>query len=200
MWLLLLVLLVVPSGSGMVWMWSGRFRRYRYLFAICVIVAIAGGFEAWQYRAIPKSFTASLNLPMGPGEPDMFLESDLTGVMFELYPDRSESLFLRGFQIKLCNDQHDSYRRYAVCEQYGDSDLATVRSCFEQALLLKAKSDENLYYHYVEILIRQGAAQDEIDEATLNWKRLFPLSDRIDPRVAFSRAAPEASDAAQPPK
>jgi hypothetical protein len=196
MWPLLLLLIAVPGLSFCVWMWSGRLRRYRFLFAIYAAVVLAGLFEAWQYRTIPQTFTKSIDLPAGRGEPDLFLEGDLPAVMFDLYPDRAESLFVRGFQIKLCSENTQAQRRYRVCEQYPNTDLATIRRCFEQALVLETKTDENLYYHYVEVLMRQNAPQDEIDAAAENWKRLFPLTRRVDPREVFAITAPQAPRAA----
>jgi len=196
-WSTLLLLSAVPAVSFCVWMWTGRLRRYRFLFAIYGIAALAAGYEAWLYRAIPESVAESIDLPAGPGEPDLFLEGNLVGVMVDLYPHRAESLFVRGFQVKLCNDGNDAHRHDSICEQFRDSDLATVRKYFEQALALGTKTDENLYYHYVEILIRQDAPQDEIDAAAAEWKRLFPLSERIDPREAFARAGADSPPAIQ---
>jgi len=186
-WLVLLILLGMPLSSIGIWLFTGRFKRYRFLFGIYGVVVVIATFEAWQYQTIPESLTKSIDLPPGPGAPNLFLESDLPRVLFELYPDRSEVLFIRAFQMKLCNDEPQ--QQYSVCDQFENTDLSTIRRYFETALSQKSKTDENLYYHYVEILMRLQAPQSEIAAAAREWKRLFPLSERPDPRAAFAGVA-----------
>ena len=70
--------------------------------------------------------------------------------------------------------------------------MESIRNLFEVALSVNPKMSQNLYYNYVEILIQAKASQDEIDAAAMEWKRLFPLSKRPDPREFFG-AHPEAS-------
>ena len=197
-WLLLLLLFAIPVRSFCSWMYTGRLSRYRFLFGIYMVVGVVSSFEAWQHGKTSESLLKTVDLPEGPGEPDLFMDYDLPGVLFELYPERSEVLFIRGFQIKLCHDDPLSSQQYEVCEQFKTADLSVVRKYFETALSLKSRTDENLYYHYVEILIRQGASQNEVDAATENWIRMFPLSERLDPRQAFAQDAP-AGEAAQTP-
>jgi hypothetical protein len=202
LWSPWLLLAAVPALCCAAWIWTGRLRRYRLLFVIYGLAVLTGTYEAWQYRTIPVSVTEAIDLPPGAGEPDLFLDGDLPSVLFDLYPDRSEFLFVRGFQIKLCGEHQDSPRPYRVCDQFPSTDLATVREYFERALACGNKTDENLYYHYVEVLMRQAAPQDEIDAAAEQWRRLFPFSDRRDPRDVFASAdgsAPAAATQTQTP-
>lgn len=189
-WVLLVLLLGLPFRWFCHWMYTGRLRRYRFLFGIYLAAGTVGAFEAWQYRKTPESLLKAVDLPLGPGEPDLFLEYDLPSVLYDLYPERSEVLFIRAFQMKLCQETPSAFQRYSICEQFRDTDLNTIREYFETALAKKSRTDENLYYHYVEILIRLNAPQSKIDAATAEWKRIFPLSERPDPREVFAQAAP----------
>jgi hypothetical protein len=197
-WVLLLLLFGVPVRSFCSWMYTGRLNRYRFLFGIYMVTGVIGAFEAWQYGKASESLLKAVDLPEGPGEPDLFMEYDLPGVLFDLYPERSEVLFIRGYQMKLCYDNPLSSQRYSVCEQFKAADLSVIRECFETALAIKSRTDENLYYHYVEILIRQGAPQVKVDVASEKWSRMFMLSERLDPRQAFAQDAP-AGEASQTP-
>ncbi|MEQ9406965.1 MAG: hypothetical protein RIK87_04535 [Fuerstiella sp.] len=194
-WLLVVILLLIPFLSFSVWMFTGRLRRYRFLFGIYLVAGFVGSYEAWQYQRIPESLTSSLDMNSGPGEPDLFLEHDLPSVLYELYPERSEVLFIRAFQMKLCQEDRRAWQQNSVCEQFHDTDLSTIREYFERALRNKSKTDENLYFHYVEILMRLDAPQSEIDAAAREWKRLFPLSERPDPRTAFANLRPDKTSA-----
>ncbi|MCP4171088.1 MAG: hypothetical protein GY758_09995 [Fuerstiella sp.] len=189
-WLLLLLLFGVPVRRFCSWMYTGRLNRYRFLFGIYMVAGVIGAFEAWQYGKTSEFLLRAVDLPVGPGAPDLFLEYDLPGVLFELYPERSEVLFIRGFQMKLCHDDLLSMEQHSVCRQFRNADLNAVRECFETALALNSRTDENLYYHYVEILMRQGASQGEVDAAAERWRRVFPLSERSDPRQVFVQDAP----------
>ena len=104
-WRVLLALLAPPTAGFIVWMYTGRLRRYRFLFGIYAAAAVLGGFEAWQHQQVPESFFKSIDLPEGPGKPNLYFEYDLPGVLFELFPDEPETLFLRGVQLRLCTDE-----------------------------------------------------------------------------------------------
>ena len=140
-WGLLLIFFAVPMRAFYNWMCYGRLKRYRFLFGIYLVVALVGLFEAWQYQHVPESVTEAIDLPAGPGEPNLFLESNLARVLFELYPERAEILFIRGFQIKLCLEDSEA-DRYPVCREFRDADLQTIRRLFETALQQKSKTDE----------------------------------------------------------
>lgn len=189
-WTVAVWLVMVPTAALLAAQLAGTelLRRYRFLLYILTITLICGGFEAWQHRKIPRSILKSLDISVGPGEPDLFLDYDLPGLLTELYPQRSEALFMRGFQLKMCYEDRLELRPSgAVCSQFREVDLPAIRDFFEAALRQHSRTDENLYYHYVEVLIRMNALESEIDAAAKEWKRLFPQSRRRDPRLEFER-------------
>ena len=192
MWSVLLFCLAAPCAYGLHRLFAGRLRRYRFLFFIYVAAGSIGVYEAWHYQNISSDIVESLDLPTGAGEPDLFLETELPQVLYDLFPERAEALLARGFQMKLCAMERAQGRMPSVCAAFQDVDIADIRSVFESALATGSKTDENLQYHYVEVLIRQQAPKAEIDAAVANWRRLFPYSERPDPRDAFgnSRSTP----------
>lgn len=188
LWQVLLLSVVLPVLILMIFQLAGTklLRRYRLLLTIVVLTLVLGVFEAWQHRKIPDKLLKALDISTGPGEPDLFLDYDLPEILWRLYPERGESLFVRGFQVKLCYDDQQAGRPLpAVCNQMTGIELRRVRKLFEMALQRKPKTEENVYYHYVEILMRLEASQSEIDAAASSWKQLFPESRRPDPRVYF---------------
>jgi hypothetical protein len=188
-WEVLLIFAMAPLLISGWMLFSGRWRRYRFLVYAALPALVVGGIEAWQDTRLPESLAESLDLPESPGEPDLFFEHNehnLPGVLMELYPTRPETLFIQGFQLKLCYDDLVSQRTPPdICRQFGDVDLQRIRGYFETALAQQAKHDENLYYHYVEILIRLREPQAAIDAASAEWRRQFPFSHRRDPREVF---------------
>lgn len=192
-WLVLVTLAGVPLVAWGVSRMAGTelWRRYRFLLYIVGMAILCGGFEAWQHRKIPKSVLKPLDISAGPGEPDLFLDYDLPGTLTRVFPQRAEALFMRGFQLKLCfEDQLARRPSRAVCAPFREITLPEIRQYFEQALAKQTKIDENLYYYYVEVLLRLDAPQGEIDAAAQEWKRLFPRSLRRDPREEFAAARP----------
>ena len=187
-WIVTLALVVVPCIAWVASRLTGTdlLRRYRFLLYVVVLALLCGGFEAWQHRKIPKSLLKPLDIAVGPGEPDLFLDYDLPGVLTGIYPERSEALFMRGFQLKMCyEDRVQNRTTPAVCRPFQTVDLPQIREYFERAIAQHPKTDENLYYYYVEVLMRSRATQSEIDAATQQWQHLFPRSPRPDPRKEF---------------
>jgi hypothetical protein len=188
-WLFLLTLCVVPAAVFCLWMCRGRLRRYRMLFGFSAVLCVLGGFEAWQYRKIPESLTEFVDLPRSPGKPNLYFEYDLPGVLFELFPDEPETLFLRAVHLRLCTAQAQLGPRHPFCEEHEDPEMNSVRTLHEIALARNPKTTENLYYNYVEVLIQSKASQSQIDAAADEWRRQFPLSKRPDPRTIFADRA-----------
>ena len=188
-WGELLALLAVPSAAFTAWMYTGRLKRYRFLFGIYAVVSLLAVYEAWQYKHIPESFAESIDLPRGPGKPNLNFDYDLPDVMLELFPDYPDTLFLGGIQSQLCSIADQFNRQHPFCQKYDDSEIKTTRDWFETALAKKPKMNQDLYYHYVEILVKSGAPQSEINAAVEEWKRMFPLSERPDPGRFFAEPA-----------
>lgn len=184
-WLILLLILVIPVAWLFVWLYSGRLKRYRFLVGIYSVAGAVALFEAWQHGQIPEAFAESLDLPMGRGKPNLYFEYDLPGVQHRLFPDHPDSLMIRGIQSSFCIEEKSPFRNHPFCDEYTDAEIRVVRELFEKALAQEPKSSEDIYYHYVQILIRDGSRQSEIDAAADKWRRLFPLSERHDPRDVF---------------
>ena len=189
-WLLLLLVLAVPLAWLFVWLCTGRLKRFRILVGIYSVAGVVALFEASQHGHIPKTFAESLDLPTGRGKPNLYFEYNLPGVQFRLFPDHVDSLMMRGVQSAFCLDDQSPFRDHPFCDDYQGAELRVVREWFEKALALEPKSSEDIYYRYVQILIRDGSSQDEVDVAADTWMRLFPLSDRLDPRDFFVAQRP----------
>jgi hypothetical protein len=188
-WLFLLTLCAVPVAAFCLWMCRGRLRRYRMLFGFFVVLCVLGGFEAWQYRKIPESLTRSVEFPRSPGKPNLYFEYNLPGVLFELFPDEPESLFLRAVHLRHCAAQTLQGPRHPFCEEHENAEMNSVRRLHEIALARNPKTTENLYYNYIEVLTQSAASPSEIDAAADEWRRQFPLSKRPDPRTIFAERA-----------
>ena len=184
-WLLLLLVFAIPLAWLFVWLYTGRLKRYRFLVGIYSVAGAVALFEAWQHGQIPEAFAESLDLPKGRGKPNLYFEYDLPGVQYKLFPDHADSLMIRGIQSSFCVEEKSPFRDHPFCDDYTDAEISVVREWFEKALALEPKSSEDIYYRYVQILIRDDSPQAEIDAAAEKWRRLFPLSERYDPRDVF---------------
>ncbi len=184
-WLLLLLVFSIPAGWLLVWLYTGRLKRYRFLVGIYSVAGAVALFEAWQHDQIPEGFAESLDLPPGRGKPNLYFEYNLPGVQYRLFPDHADSLMIRGIQSSFCIAESSPFQGHPFCENYTDAEVNVVREWFEKAIALEPKSNEDIYYRYVQILIRDGVSRAEIDEAADKWRRLFPLSERLDPREFF---------------
>ncbi|MDG2129813.1 MAG: hypothetical protein P8K08_17565 [Fuerstiella sp.] len=191
-WLILLTLGAFPAARFCWWMYHGPLRRYRMLFGVAVALCVLGGFEAWQYKTFPEALTQSVDLPRSPGKPNLYFEYNLPGVLVELFPDEPESLFLRAVHLRLCAALAHQGPGHPFCIEYDNPEMNSVRSLHETALARNPKTTENLYYNYTEVLIQSAASQTEIDAAADEWRRLFPLSKRPDPRTAFADRVPNS--------
>lgn len=189
-WLLLLLVLAIPLAWLFIWLYTGPLKRYRFLIGIYSVAGVVALFEALQHGRIPETFAESLDLPTGRGQPNLYFEYNLPRVQFRLFPDHADSLMMRGIQSGFCLEDQSPFRDHPFCDDYRGAELRVVRDWFEKALALEPKSSEDIYYRYVQILIRDGSSQDEVDAAADTWRRLFPLSDRLDPRDFFAAQRP----------
>lgn len=185
LWTVLAVLGCVPAVSFVVWMYTGPLRRYRFLFGIIGILVLAGTLEAWEYGHIPETWAKSMDLPKSPGAPNLYFEYDLPGVWSELFPDEPDALWLRSRQLGFCSDQRHGFQTHPFCRKFQDVPPEELRKLYEAALSAQPKLNQDIYYNYVEILIHDHAPQEEVDAAVEEWRRLFPMSKRPDPREFF---------------
>ena len=182
-WQLCLILGIAPLLGLAVWLWLGRLRRYRMLFGLFGTLAVVGVYEAWEYDRIPTAVATRLNLPEPPGEPNLYFEYDLPAVEASLFPDSADSLLLKAVQLNYCTADGMPLHMHPYCLKYGAVDRTTIRETLESAIALSPKTNEDVYYSYVEVLKQTGADAAQIDAAADEWKRLFPFSDRNDPRT-----------------
>ncbi len=186
-WQPLMVVALVPGVAFVVWMYTGRFKRYRFLFGIYGTLALAATFEAWEYNQIPESVAKSLDLPKPRGEPNLYFEYDLPAVEARLFPDSPDTMLLQAVQLNYCTSGGPFFEQHPFCTKYKDASPAAIRGVLEAALSKMPKTNEDIYYSYIDVLIHTGAEQTKIDAAAEQWKKLFPLSDRTDPRTKVQR-------------
>lgn len=183
-WLLLITLLSWPLLAFSVWMFTGRWRRYRFLYGIYGTLALAAVFEAWEYGRIPPAIAQSIDLPKPPGEPNLYFTYDLPGIEAQLFPDHPDTQLLQAIQLNYCSNGGPMYQLHPFCSKYSDAGSQAIRDLLENAVSKMPKTNEDIYYSYVDVLIRTGADRQKIDAAAEQWKKLFPLSKRPDPRLA----------------
>ncbi|MFN0198133.1 MAG: hypothetical protein ACKVT0_15405 [Planctomycetaceae bacterium] len=125
---------------------------------------------------------------------DMYLDpqANFTDTLYDLYPQRGEAKIERALQALLClQSQTLQQPTPAACEQYESKDLRReIRLAFEQGLRTGIKSEEGLYYHYLQILMGSQEPRLKIDAAYRAWKRNFPLSKLPDPRGTPTSSPP----------
>lgn len=185
-WQLLITLSSWPLAAFSVWMFTGRWSRYRFLYGIYAPLALVACFEAWEYGRISPEIAKSIDLPRPRGEPNLYFEYDLPGVEARLFPDSPDTLFLQAVQLNYCSSGGPLYQSHPYCSKYSDVSSEAIRDLLENAVSKMPKTNEDIYYSYLDVLIRTGADQQKIDAAAEQWKKLFPLSKRPDPRQASS--------------
>jgi hypothetical protein len=210
LWQVLVLVALVPGLPAYAAFYNGRFRRYRFLVGIYAVAGMFAVFELWQYGYFPENIAKKIDLPPGAGELDALRQMDLTLVLHELYPDDTETL-VRGAQYgPICmgdvsglhldglpQEQRDQMlstlrmirEQHPYCQSLTEADRRTEREWYELALSTRPKMSEDVYYHYVRVLIASKAPREEVDAAAEYWRKLFPLSRRPDPREAFTGGA-----------
>jgi hypothetical protein len=187
-WLLLVWLQLPVCVASSVRVWRGSWQRFRMLWFIGVVLLVSGVWEAWTSGRIPRSVAVSLQLPPGPGEPNLYFEYDLPAVESRLFPGLAEALLLQAVQLNYCGSGLAGLSAHPACRKYASVDAAAVRVVLEAALRQQPKTNEDIYYSYIEVLRGTGATAAEIAAARAEWRRLFPFSDRPDP-LAGDQAA-----------
>lgn len=185
-WQLLITLLSWPLAAFSVWMFTGRWKRYRFLYGIYGTLALAAVFEAWEYGRIPPAIAQSIDLPKPPGEPNLYFEYDLPAIEARLFPNSPDTQLLQAIQLNYCSSGGPLFQSHPFCSKYSDASSEAIRDLLENAVSKMPKTNEDIYYSYVDVLIRTNADQSKIDAAAEQWKKLFPFSKRPDPRLASS--------------
>jgi len=84
-------------------------------------------------------------------------------------------------------------------------DLKAARRHYEAALDTGVKTNENLFYFYIETLVQLGEDQELIDKVVEQWRWNFPHSQREDPRESRNlggaplKGGPKPSDGIRAP-
>jgi len=180
-WQLLLCVCLPPLAALTVWVWSGRLRRFRMLYAVFLALLISGGWEQWSAGRVSVQWSERLQLPRVPGEPNLYFEYDLPGVESRLFPGLAEVLLLQAVQLNYCGSGVPAFSAHPICLRYPGADARAVRGVLERALLQEPKTNEDIYYSYVEVLRGTGGSAAEIEAARAEWRRLFPFSERPEP-------------------
>ena len=180
-WLLLLCLQLPVLVAWSVWVWRGPWQRFRMLWGVAVVLLISGSWELWTAGRIPRSVAESLQLPPGPGEPNLYFEYDFPAVGAVLFPGLAEVLLVQAVQLNYCSSGVPEFSKHPVCLKYPVRNPGAVREALESALRQQPKTNEDVYYSYIEVLRGTGAADSEVEAACAQWRQLFPLSDRPDP-------------------
>ncbi len=150
--------------------WWHKLQPFRFL---AVVYGLAAAVGCWEFSQ--RHQKADLYLDPQASFADTFQE---------LYPRSGEANYEKGMQATLClGSQALKQPIPAACRQYEGRDLRLeTRRRFEHALRTGIKSEEGLYYHYLQILIGSQAAPQKIDAAYQAWRKNFPLSKLADPR------------------
>lgn len=180
-WQLLLCFSLPLVAAVTVWVWSGRLRRFRMLYVVFLALLISGGWERWSGGHVSLLWSERLQLPRVPGEPNLYFEYDLPGVESRLFPGLAEVLLLQAVQLNYCGSGVPAFSGHPVCLQYPAVDARAVRAALERALRQQPKTNEDIYYSYVEVLRGTGGSVAEVEAARAEWRRLFPFSDRPAP-------------------
>ena len=210
LWLVLLLCTLIPGVPLYVRFYSGRFRRYRFLVGIYLVAGGASMFEYWQFGHFPENIAKTIDLPPGAGEMQGIRQFNLSHVLYDLYPQDTETL-VRNAQYgptcigddssldfsQMSEEQAASSRetlrllreQHPYCLSLQEEEKRSPRQWYELALSAQPKKHEEAYYHYVRILLESGAAREDVDAAAENWRRVFPYSRRLDPRDLFTRGA-----------
>lgn len=181
-WGLLLIVSGVPLAVFLRWIYTGRLRRYRFLFGLYGSLAVFGVYEAWEYGRIPAAVARFAELPKPPGEPNLYFEYDLPSVESQLFPGDPESLLLEAVQLNYCTTEGLPFHLHPFCQKYGEADRKRIRKVLEEALAKEPKTNEDLYYSYIDVLKGTGADASEVRAAISQWRMLFPLSTRPVPQ------------------
>ena len=184
MWLVFVLFFGVPFASLIIWLVTGSeaVRRYRFLFVVYGLAAVPAVYEMWVTKTVSEPVTEFLNIETGPGEADLLFQYDFPRYLGELYPDRSVSLFARGFQMQMCVGYRREGRRVPICERLGEVSLEQARRYLKAAVDTGTRSEENVLYHYVLFLSNTGASEEEVNAAFAEWRWNYPYSQRPDPR------------------
>ena len=183
-WVLFLFAASIPAAAFVNWMFTGRLRRYRFLFGLYGTLALFGAYEAWECGRIPEPVAKYTELPKAPGEPNLYFEYDLPAVEAALFPDHPETLLMEAIQLNYCTTEGLPFHLHPFCQKYGKADRLRIRKVLEAALALHPKTNEDLYYSYIDVLRGTDASQEEVEAAIQQWKRLFPFSTRPAPSKA----------------
>lgn len=123
----------------------------------------------------------------GQQKVDLYLDpqANFTDTFYELYPNRGEARYEKAIQTLLClKAETKQLPMPQACRKYESKDLRyEVRRTFERALETNIKTEEELFYSYLQVLVGSQAPKSKIDAAYRAWKRNYPLSALPDPRV-----------------
>lgn len=195
-WLLLLCVLAPAILALTVWFWRGRLQRFRMLYGIFLVLLVCGVWELWLGGGIPAAVQSQLQLPQAPGEPNLYFEYDLPAVESRLFPGLAEALLLQAVQLNYCGSGLAGLSGHPACRKYASMDARAVRAVLEAALRQQPKTNEDIYYSYIEVLRGTGGSAVEIAAARAEWRRLFPFSERPDPLAdAESGSVPQRGGA-----
>lgn len=152
---------------------SGFWRVLQPFRFLTVVYGLAVAVGCWEFTQRQRK----VDLYLAP-------KANFTDTFQELYPRRGESNYEKAIQTSLClQSQNRQQLTPAACRQFDTRDLHfEVRRRFEQALRTQIKTEEGLYYYYLQILVGSEAAPQQIEAAYKSWRRNFPLSRLPDPR------------------
>ena len=144
-----------------------RLRSFRYLIAAGALAIVVAMWEV-SHRDDPVDLMLSSN-------------PNFTSTVCELYPGRTEPLYMKAIQAGLCAQLRTPIPD--VCRQFNPRTIKNeVNDIFQQGLKTGVKHIEGIYYDYVQFLVISGGTKSEINRAYEAWRTNFPLSKLPDPR------------------
>lgn len=157
-----------------------RLRQYRFLMIVCGLAILAGIWEvthdSQDGKSARKSSTGSPNADELPLDRRVFSD---------IYRDSSNAEFDLGL------------------EAYNRRDYEVAADCFARALSSGVKTNQDLLWYQILVLMHLNKDEVEISRAIATWRRNFPHSDKYSaPYWSFAvellqtNASAEASDAA----
>ena len=154
------------------WLIAGA-RKHRVLVVVYTLAGIAAWYELKQ-DGMPTNLEET--------KPEWYLNENynLAEVTAEIYPNRSNTLWSRAFQVAHCTDYN--FRQMGICRNVPPPSLQQIREMFEEALATGDKSNEQLLYNYATLLLKLEEDPDQVEAAIRDWQINFPASKLPHPR------------------